>query len=273
VTWFTDRESFAWAVAFYGVSTLYSVFLWRRGFRQDDRVNYLLVMAAFFAHTAAMLKRGFSFQRCPINNLFEATMFILWTMVAAYLVVGLWRRFRFLGAFAAPLWMALGVFALMPALDEPAALSDQSAVRISLHAALVLLAYGSFGLGAVAAAMYLTQVHDLKRHKLRVLFALLPPIQRLETVVGRLVLFGFALLSLGLLIAGLGLKPPQGTTYRGDPKVLWSVLVWALYLGLLVSRWWFAQRGRRLAWAAIGNFTFVLLTFWGAHLLSPVHNP
>ena len=50
-----------------------------------------------------------------------------------------------------------------------------------------MLAYGAFGLGAVAAAMFLAEQHDLKFHKLRALLSLLPPIQRLELVAMRLV--------------------------------------------------------------------------------------
>jgi ABC-type transport system involved in cytochrome c biogenesis permease subunit len=61
--------------------------------------------------------------------------------------------------------------------------------------------------------------------------------------------------------------------YRGDPKILWSVLVWMIYLGLILMRWKFAQGGRRFALGAIGSFVFVLLTFWGVNLLSPLHNP
>ena len=61
-------------------------------------------------------------------------------------------------------------------------------------------------------------------------------------------LSGFALLTFGL---GLGIyvlaQAPNIEAYRGDSKVLWSALVWLLYLGLLVMRWKFAQGGRRFA--------------------------
>ena len=150
--WFTDRHFFLLAVAIYGLSTVYSVFLWRMGFRKDDRVNYLLLLAAFTLHTTAMFQRGFSIAHCPVNNLYEATMFIAWTIVAACLIVGLLPRLRFLGAFASPVLFAIGVFALMPALDPPRGLKPQfSGVVTSLHAALILLAYGAFGLSATAA--------------------------------------------------------------------------------------------------------------------------
>src|SRR2546422_8232689 len=93
----SGRDYFLAAVMVYGLSAIYSVFLWRKGFRQHDRVNYGLLLLAAIFHTTAMFKRGFSFDRCPVNNLYEATLFLLWTIVATYLVVGLWPRLRFLG--------------------------------------------------------------------------------------------------------------------------------------------------------------------------------
>lgn len=252
---------------------IYSVFLWRKGFRTGDRVNYGLLLAGFALHTLAMVLRGFSFNRCPVNNLYEATTFIAWTIVATYLVVGLSSRLRFVGAFASPVLFAIGVFALMPSLDPPHGPKPEFGNGLaSLHAALVLLAYGAFGLGAVAAGMFLTQQHDLKFHKLRAVLSLLPSIQRLEMVTNRLILAGFLLLTIGLW-AGGQLPRPAGVTYWKETKVTWSAFLWALYLGLLVARNRFAFGGRRFAWGVVGLFAFLLLTFWGTNLLSTLHHP
>ncbi len=254
---------------------IYAVFLWRKGFRRDDHINYFMLLLGFGLHTTAMALRGYSINHCPVTNLFEATAFVLWTIVAAYLVLGLWPRLRFLGAFASTVLFAVGVFALMPSLDGPRdARPELPVVWTSLHAAFMALSYGAFGLSSVAALMYLTQERNLKFHKLQAVFSLLPPIQRLEAVVGRLLLCGFFLLTLGLAIGAYDLthiNHPQA--YRGDPKIVWSALVWLIYLGLIVMRWRFAQTGRRFALGAIGSFAFVLLTFWGTNVLSPLHNP
>lgn len=250
---------------------VYSVFLWRKGFRQDNRVNYCLLAVAAVFHTAAMFKRGFSLDRCPVNNLFEATMFVTWTMVAAYLVVGLWSRLRFLGAFASPVLFAIGVFALMPGLDVHGPEPHFTGGWLSLHVALFALSYGAFGLSSVAGVMYLTQEHDLKFHKLRAVISKLPPIQRLELVMSRLLITGFILLSLALAVSALGFRQTNGNLL--DPKIVWSMMVWLMGLGLVLMRWKFAQGGRRLAWGAIGLFVFVALTFSGSSLMSPLHSP
>jgi ABC-type transport system involved in cytochrome c biogenesis permease subunit len=275
VDWLTDRHCFLLAVVVYGISMVYSVFLWRSGFRRDNHVTYLLLLLAFGLHSIAMLLRGFRLNHCPVSNLYEATLFAMWTIVALYLVVGLWSRLRFLGAFASPGLFAIGVFALMPSLDATHGVRPElPVIWTSLHAALMSLSYGAFGLSSVAALMYLTQERNLKFHKLQAIFSLMPPIQRLEVAVGRLLLSGFILLSIGLALGVVDLAHINNPhTYRGDPKIVWSVVVWLLYLGLVVLRWRFAQGGRRFALSAIGSFIFVLLTFWGTNVLSPLHNP
>lgn len=270
----TDRHLFLIAVVLYGISSVYAIFLLRRGFREDNRINYALLLGGALFHSYAMFQRGFSLQRCPINNLYEATIFVAWTIVATYILLGTWKRLRFVGAFASPILFAIGVFALMPSLDPPH--GEQPIFTggwMSLHAALILLSYGGFGLSAIAAVMYLTQEHDLKFNKLRAVFSLMPPLQRLELVTSRLMLAGFILLTVGLAIGVIYLKETHDVYFKGDTKIFWSMLVWLGCLAMLISRWRFAQRGRRLAWGAVAMFAFVLLTFWGSNLLSGIHNP
>jgi ABC-type uncharacterized transport system permease subunit len=271
MSWFTDRHFFLLAVILYGASLLYSVFLWRKGFREDNRNNYLILLGAFLLHSTAMGLRGYSLSHCPLNNLYEETLFISWTIVATYLVLGLWPQMRFLGAFASPVLFIMGVFALMRPLDVTRAPNQNlSDVWGSLHGALILLSFGAFGLGAVAALMYLTQDHDLKARKLRAILSLLPPIQRLDRVVGDLVIAGLVLLTAGLSIDPILLKNKPEVTVFSDPIILWSVLVWVCYFVLIILRWR-GKGGRRFAWGALASFLFILLTFWGFMLLSPLH--
>ncbi|MBC8095680.1 MAG: cytochrome c biogenesis protein CcsA [Akkermansiaceae bacterium] len=254
---------------------IYSVFLWRHGFRKDDRINYILLLAAFALHTIAMFKRGFSFNRCPVNNLYEAITFLSWTIVAALLVIGLFRRFRFLGAFASPILFAIGVFALMPPLDKAhGGKPDFHTDWGSIHGSLILLSCGAFGLSAIAGAMFLTQEHDLKFRKPRAMFSVLPPIQRLEKTMSGLLVSGLALLTLGLAFAPLLIRQveAQGGRFKGDPILYYSGFIWIVYALLLVLRWKFGQVGRRFAWGVVGSFAFLLLTFWGFILISPLHN-
>jgi HemX protein len=273
VSGFSDRTCFAVAVVIYGISAAYSIFLLRKDLREHNRLNYFLLLGAFGFHTASMLMRGYSLDRCPINNLYEATKFVMWTMTGAYLGLGLLRKLRFLGAFAAPVLFAIGVFALLAPQDVGTVTRPEfSGGLLTLHVALFALAYGAFGLSAAAGLMYLTQERNLKLHKMRALLSFMPPIQRLEFVIRSLLLSGFVLLTSALIVSGIFMHS-QGQSFTADFKILWSFFVWGLYLALLIMRWKFWQGGRRFAWGSIAVFAFVLLTFWGSSLMSPLHRP
>jgi ABC-type transport system involved in cytochrome c biogenesis permease subunit len=232
-----------------------------------------LLLIAFAFHTRAMVLRGMTLQHCPVSNLYEAITFLLWTIAAVCLVACLFPKSRFLAAFASPVLLAMGVFALMPSLDIP--FKDKPGAEEtlrSLHASLILLSYGAFGLSATAGSMFLKQEYDLKYRQRRAFFSLLPPMERLDKVMTRLAMVGFVLLTLGLALSPFLLhERDMHARITNDPKVLWSMVVWGAYLGLL---FWHLRRGltgRRFAWGTIGVFVFVMLTFWGVNLLSPSH--
>jgi ABC-type uncharacterized transport system permease subunit len=94
---------------------------------------------------------------------------------------------------------------------------------------------------------------------------------RLEKITSRLLWAGFVLLTAGLALIPFLLESRPELRAGTDPKVIWSGLVWSLYLALLILHGRFAQTGRKFAWGAVAGFAFVVLTFWGVNLLSPSH--
>lgn len=269
----SDRALYGIAVAWYALATAHGVLLWRRGLARGEWLNYGLIALGFLFQMGALLGRGFSLNRCPVTNLFEAVMFVSWAIAGAYLAAGWQRKVRFVGVILAPWLLAVGVFALQPSLDQPGPVFDLEHAAVSLHVALVLLAYAAFGLGSLAAGLYLLQEHGTSTPALSPLVDRLPPVARLERVLLRSVGTGLILLTAGLVMS-LGLmRERYGVLVRPDPKITWSFLVWAVYFGLMLARLKFHRAARGLAWGALGGFAFVMLTFWGTNLLSPIHHP
>lgn len=104
--WFTARNVFLLAVVCYGGGMIHSLFLWRRGFLRDAGVGYFLLVAAFLLQSWAMFLRGISIKACPVNNLFEAMLFVCWGLVVVCLALEISSRLRFIAAFASPLFFA-----------------------------------------------------------------------------------------------------------------------------------------------------------------------
>lgn len=269
-----DKTQFIIAVLLYGVSLVYSVFLWRKGFRKDNHINYFIILSGCIFHTISLMQRGFSLNRCPVHNLYEAVSFVGWTISATFLVIGLLPRLRFVGVFASPILFCSGIFALALGINEkPGVDHDFTMPLVSPHAALVMLAYGAYGLSAIAGGMFLTQEHDLKFHKARAILSLLPPIQKLEVLISRLMLIGQILMTAGMALTPFLMLERYEKIFVPDLKTVWALLVWAMYAGLYFAHWKFAISGRRLAWGTVLSFAFVMLTFWGVNLLSDIHTP
>jgi ABC-type transport system involved in cytochrome c biogenesis permease subunit len=93
----------------------------------------------------------------------------------------------------------------------------------------------------------------------------------LEIITLRLALAGFALFSIGL-VTGQQLPRPEGKPYFSDPKVVWSALLWLVYLELIIARLFFGRSTRRFTIGVIVAFAFLLLTFGITNHYSSLHN-
>ena len=267
------RLWFLSAVVVYGIGMLYSIFIWRRGFQQQNWVPFVLLAVAFAFHTAALVSRGFSLNHCPVNNLYEATAFVLWTISLGSLVFGLWPRLRFLGVFTRRSCFVWGVCddagprsgvrrqaAVHQRLVEPARCVDHARLRLVWVKRRRWQHVSNPGTQPETAPCQRPVQSPA-------------PIQRLEKLITYALIAGLILLTAGLAIGGVYLELPEGTSFWRDSKVVWSLLVWLFYAALLLAHLRFDQRGRRYAWLAIIAFCFVILTFWGTNLLSGIHNP
>ena len=228
-----------------------------------SRFQFVVLAAGFAFQTLFLYQRGKVIGRCPLTNLFEVLVFLSWAVVLLYFVVGSTYRLSLLGTFTAPLVFLIQTVAqLLPVAWEPAKHKVSAGFWPELHAAVSLVAYGAFALACVAGVMYLVQERLLKRHRLNSFFQNLPPIADLSVAMLRLMMAGFALLSVGLLAGFFA-----GGTKEHFWAIVWSAGVWLLYGVLLVIRYTHRFSSRRIAWMSVGAFTVVLTTLWGLSLI------
>ncbi|MDL5050693.1 cytochrome c biogenesis protein CcsA [Oscillatoria amoena NRMC-F 0135] len=264
----TDRGFIIISVVFYALSVGTLLGMKKDESHRLHAARYLLCLAGFLCQSFFLVWRSAEILRCPLTNLFEAFVFITWTMGLIYLVIGRSYRLSILGIFTLPMLLLLNLFALVSPLDKPSGGASKG-FWTEMHAPLSVMSYGAFAIAAATGAMYLLQQYLLKSHKITEWVWLLPSVAEMEKITTRLLLFGMIVYTAGLasgFIAGAG----KGWSIM-DFKTLWSLLVWALYgilfLGYLRS-WW---TGRKAAYGTVILFCFVIFTFWGAYLLSPVH--
>ena len=265
-----DRLWFALGTVLALASACWAIYALGARRSQHTAWNNALLALAWLAMSVFLEERGKRIGHCPLTNLFETLAFLDWSLLLTYLVIGTAYRVSVLGAFTAPVAAATGIFAFLAAApsDVPRELPNLG-WPLELHASFSLLAYGALGIGAVASALYLVQERQLKGHQLKQLFYRLPAMGDLARIQQRVLVWGFTLLTLGLL-AGIAVSREGGSGFDWV-KIAWSAGVWFLYLHLVLAPRLFGFGARRVAWCSVGSYVFILLTFWGINSLSHAH--
>lgn len=229
---------------------------WRGESDRPHGLNIPVALAGLVFQTLFLHARGQLHGRCPITNGGEVLVFVSWSLVLMYLLLGRAFRLSLLGVFTMPIVFVLHLAALAYlALGDPGARPPTRLDPwLELHAAMSLLAYGAFGLAGIAGAMYLVQDRQLKSHQPSRLFYSMPPIRYLAVALVRLLSIGAAMLSVGIVAAFfMDLRP-------SPLHLLVSGAVWLVYVLVLAVHAWRRLPPKQLALSAIGAFVFALAT-------------
>jgi len=231
------------------------------------RFNFLAVVLGFVFQTAFLSIRGRDVGRCPITNLFEVIIFVAWSVALFYILIGPSYRLSLMGAFTAPVVALLQLFALLAPIDKRHTVKVPANSWLEFHASMSLVAYGAFALACIAGVMYLVQERQLKTHELRSIFYHLPPLTDLFAAITRLLWWGFALYTLGL-VSGFFVGQPLPWT-----QIVCASAVWILYGLILQGRYlrWFAPK--RVAALCIIGFSAALTLLWGITFTAQTHTP
>jgi len=220
------------------------------------------ISAGFACLTGFLYVRGQAEGSCPLNSLFDVLVFLGWSLVLIYLIVGAAYRLSLMGAFTAPFAFLLILAALVAPINSAVVLRAPTSGWVEFHAALSLIAYGAFGLAGVAGLMYLLQERQLKGHKASQLLYNLPPITDLAVANRRLLWLGFSLLTISFA-AGFLSGMPVNTLKFGTSAAIWVVYGLLIALGRAHT-----LAPRRLAELSIALFALALVTLPGIQYLS-----
>ena len=198
----------------------------------------------------------------------ESTLGLL--LALGFLAVYLRYRTIALGIFLLPLSFLLGLLpAFHPGL-EAASLPGLHSGWLFLHIALLLAAYAALFVSLIASLLYLIQERRLKSKALTTARIKLPPLETLDAIALKALLFGLPCMTAGLLIGSFLAELTVGAIYFRDPKILLAFAMWLAYTCMIFIRRHSGLRGRRAVY--LSSFVFlVILCVWASNSLSAVH--
>jgi ABC-type uncharacterized transport system permease subunit len=248
------------ALAYVGATAVYFAFLFTgRGADSVNRIGGRLLGAGAALHAAHICVASLYLHVCPVEGIHFPVSVV--AMLMCVLFLALRRRFRtgVLGAFVAP--FALTALAASRMSGGPAA---DSATRVGgallpVHILVNVGGLAMFGLAFAAATLYLIQERLLKRKRVEGLFQRLPPLDALDRAEHKFLLYGFPLLTIGILTGTVWARKVEMGGTADILRAGFGYAAWLLIAGVLVLRAAAGWRGRRAAYGTIAGFGFAML--------------
>ncbi len=217
------------------------------------RAGHILYVLGFVAAVVSFGYRWYHVRHVPMQNLFE--VFLCLGMI--YPVSLFCRRFLRVGGQSAD--MLIGAVVLVPAgfifnanpQKLPPALQSWLFVP---HVTVYVLSYIFMAKAAFHAVLQLAGKTPRTDENL------LPP----EEATYSMICVGFPLLTLGLVLGSVWGKRAWGDYWGWDPKELWSLASWLVYVGYLHFRYMSGKKNLRInsIWAIAGLVVIVVTLLW-----------
>lgn len=138
------------------------------------------------------------------------------------------------------------------------------------HIIVSLLAYSLFGIAALHAWLMIMQERRLQSGEVRTGLGRLPPLVTMDTLLFKIVLSGFVLLTCAVASGLLFSEEVFGRPFTFNHKNFLGVMSWAIFAALLLGRWGYGWRGRRAARWTITGFLVLALAYMGSKLVLEV---
>lgn len=186
-----------------------------------------------------------------------------WLIALVLLVTTAWTHTLEAGIVAFP-GAAVCVAAQWLVPIEPLLLGDFPVV-LELHVFSSLLAYCLLSIAAINAVMLAVQDYALRHPRTIRQLELLPPLAVIESIMFRLILTGWLVLTASLL-TGLIYLDNLLAQHLAHKTVL-SILSWTLFGLLLFGRWRLGWRGRRAVHWTLAAMAVLVLAYFGSRLV------
>ncbi len=231
-----------------------------------SKVAWTTFLVAFCAHTVYIIVRGISAHRIPLSNQFEFATAFSWGISLMMVIL----RIRLNADWLSAVVMPMSFFILSYAALQPKEVTDlMPALRsgwFGFHIGSAVISYAAFVVaGCVGVRYVLFSRKNRKEDDFR--------LQQMDFLSYRMIALGILMLTVTILSGAFWAEQAWGAFWTWDPKEVWALITWIIYIVYLHLRLRRKKKGLFMAWYAIISVPVVLFTFAGVNtLMSGLHS-
>jgi ABC-type uncharacterized transport system permease subunit len=258
------------ALCFYAVGLLYALLALTRSSHLLQRIALPAMSLGMVFHLVSLTEAVLISGQLTLTSVHNSESLLALLVMAVFMIAYLVYRTASPGIVVFPLVFVLTFIA---ATGQQPFLLTSPGLRtgwLFAHIALIFTGYAALFLSFGASLLYLVQERSLKAKKPTGIMSRLPALEVIDEIGYRSLLLGFPFMTLGLLAGTVVAQASFGRVNLLDPKILLSILMWAVYMVMLYTRWSSGWRGRRAAYLATGAFVAAVVA-WAANYFSVIH--
>ncbi|MBM2841064.1 MAG: Cytochrome biosis protein [Bacteroidetes bacterium] len=257
---------YAIVVILYGVS-FFKGALWA------DRIKTPALITAIGCHLLHILVRTVVFDHLPVTTVFEIMTTLAFCIVIAYAYIEWKTKATNTGFFIlllAFIFQTASSLFIKDLLDIAPILRSR---LLGFHVSSALLGYTAISLSAVYGILYLMLYHEIKSSRFGRIYNRLPNLEMLEKMSHKAEVFGFIMLTIAICVGLFWLPRAFEDFSYWDPKLIGSLMIWALYAVGLSAKRKLGWQGKRTMILSVVAFAFVFLSMTVINLyLSGFHS-
>lgn len=199
---------------------------------------------------------------------YQSISAIFWLTVLVYWVTDRNHELHSLQAFVLP---PAAFFALLPAfaIKTHYLPATENSLFIA-HIWIAMIAYSLFTFAALHALLMAVAERSLHHKSTLVKLPDFPPLMSMESLLFKIIGFGFILLTITLISGMWFSEEIFGKPLQLNHKTVFSIISWLIYAGLLFGRFRYGWRGLKAIRWTLAGFALLLLAYIGSQFVLQV---
>lgn len=230
------------------------------------RAMLLLAAVAVMVHFAAQVAYVRASGSFPFTGTASALSSLAFMVALLALCIHAFSGESAIQLIAAPLTIVLVGIALVIGFGPSTLGTGDRGTPFVFHASASLLGLAFLAAAFAASLLYLAMHRELKGKSFGTIFQMFPSLEQLDRLNLITLAAGFVILSLGVFLGATsagGQVARMGEFITQDtPHFVWGVASWLVLGGVAVARLAGTLKGKPAAYASIGSFSLVLLSFF-----------